>query len=594
MAVRPGTVGATRPDIRTGQGRDPTGVDAGASVEAKKAATMKHWCAPWKVLLVTALACQLTGCSRFSQTVAKWSGKDVDTSVAATDKGAKSSKTAASPGKSSSTDAKIAAADKALKDATGGKPAAKSTAAGKESLAKAAPRVEPKADTRADVRVAAAPAKKGTGWDEDPFMVDSPKGESWSRSGVARTAPSGTTAQLTKRETAVAKEKAFLEDDWSFAEAAGQQAVDDAVKGLKSKEIQEVSHSTARDGRDLLGEAEKSLGALDRKLAAAEERAIAAKAADVRLIPDEPVRGTPTKSEFVKSADKAIVAVKGTASLPNISPATKPIITPAAARQPQMTPETSAKLRNWTDRNQQALSLVALCPQADGQVQELVKNLETRDVEQIKKATNELGRLGSQSLAAAPALRQLLQHADGMVRVNASLALTRIEGSTPQSIATLVEALKHEDSAVRSYAAAVLSGMGPQAADAVPALTDALQDSNAYVRLHVAEVLIRYGQWSQPALKTLLGCLEDQDANVRWLTAYSLAELAPQSQETVNALRLALRDPEEKVRVGAIYALGELGPMALPAENDLRKLTQDSNAEVRTTAEQSLRQIHRG
>lgn len=558
---------------------------------------MKQWCAPWKVLLVTALACQLTGCSRLSQTVAKWSGKDVDTKVAATDKEAKSSKSGASSGKKAATDAKIAAADKALKEAAAGKPAAKTASSGKDAIAKVTPkdpsRAAAKTAPKVEAKVAAAPTKTGTSWDEDPFLVDSPKGESWSRSGVEKAA-GGNAAQPTKTEVAAAKEKAFLEDDWSFAEAAGQQAVDKAIKDLKKNEIQEVSHSMAKEGQDLLGEAERSLGALDRKLAAVEERVIAAKAADVRLIPDEPVGGTPAKSEFVKTADKAIVAVKGTATLPNAPSATKPIITPAAARQAQIASEASAKLRTWADRGQQVVSLLALCPQATGQIQELVKNLETRDVEQVKKATNELGRLGSQSLAAAPALRQLLQHADGLVRVNAALALTRIEGSTPQSIKTLVESLKHEDSAVRSYAAAVLAGMGPQAADAVPALSEALKDPNAYVRLHVAEVLIRYGEWSQPALKTLLGCLEDQDANVRWLTAYSLAELAPQSQETVNALRLALRDPEEKVRVGAIYALGELGPLALPAENDLRKLTQDPNAEVRTTAEQSLRQIHRG
>lgn len=558
---------------------------------------MKQWCAPWKILLVTALTCQLTGCSRLSQTVAKWSGKDVDAKVAATDKGAKSgdsrsaAKQSASPGtKKNGTDAKIAAADKALNDALGTKPAAKSSVKGNPAVAKASPKPDATRKSPGDAAVAAAPAKKAASWDEDPFLVDDSSNVSWSKAGTAATS-AAKASQPSTRQVAQSRDKTLLEDDWSFAEAAGHQAVDKAIKDLKTKEIQEVSHSTTAEAKDLLAEAEKSLGALDRKLTAAQARAAAAAdEAVVRLIPDAPTPAAAAKGE----AETSIIAARATSTLPTGAATTKPKITPAPAKQPVLSAETTAKLRTWADRGQQSLALLALCPQATGQVRDLVKSLETKDVEQVKKSTNELGRLGSQSLAAAPALRQLLQHADGLVRVNAALALTRIEGAAPQTVKTLIESLKDEDSSVRSYAAAVLAGLGPQAEKAIPALTEALKDPNAYVRLHVAEVLIRYDQWSQPALKTLLGCLEDQDANVRWLTTYSLAELAPQSQETVNALRLALRDPEDKVRVGAIYALGELGPLALPAENDLRKLIQDPSAEVRTTAEQSLRQIHRG
>lgn len=235
--------------------------------------------------------------------------------------------------------------------------------------------------------------------------------------------------------------------------------------------------------------------------------------------------------------------------------------------------------------------LSSLCPQAQGEVRTLVKELDSSDSETLKRAIHRLGRMQTHAAAAAPALRALTQHSDSFVRVHAALALVRMQQLTPEVTDTLIAGLRSPDPGVRSFAAAVLAEMGPHSTDAVPALSAALHDQDGYVRLHVAEVLIRHADWSYPALQTLLDSLQDSDENIRWLATYSLAELAPQSAEAVTALTATLRDPTPKVQIGAAYALGEIGPIASPATSDLQRCQLSNNPELRSAAEYALQQI---
>lgn len=236
-------------------------------------------------------------------------------------------------------------------------------------------------------------------------------------------------------------------------------------------------------------------------------------------------------------------------------------------------------------------TLAQLCPSARGEVRQLVQSLDSNDLETIKRTIHRLGRMQTDAVAASPALRKLLVHKDGFVRVHAALALVRMQQTSSEVTDTLIFGLRSPDPGVRSFSAAVLAEMGPSSADALPALSAALHDRDGYVRLHVAEVLISHNDWSEQSLQTLIDCLRDRDENVRWLTTYSLAELAPQSFDAVSGLTNSLRDSAPKVRVGAAYALGEVGPLARSAVPELLRCADTNDSELQIAAAYALRQI---
>lgn len=239
-----------------------------------------------------------------------------------------------------------------------------------------------------------------------------------------------------------------------------------------------------------------------------------------------------------------------------------------------------------------AATLVSLCPAAKGELRETLRALNTSDSESLKRDLHRIGRMGPEAAAAAPAIRQLLNHKDGYVRIHAALALTRMQQSSPEVIQAVIGGLKSTDPGLRSFAAATLAEMGPGAGEALKILANSLEDRDGYVRLHAAEVLIRYEQWSYRSLETLLECLTDKDENVRWLATYSLAELAPEAPEAVAALAKATRDPVPKVQIGAVYALGEIGPFAKKSAPALHRIADETtNTELQSAVLYALQQI---
>ncbi len=250
--------------------------------------------------------------------------------------------------------------------------------------------------------------------------------------------------------------------------------------------------------------------------------------------------------------------------------------------------------KKLTDLKPSQASYVNHCPNAKGEVRELVSSLDDKNLEHVKRSIHRLGRIGPDAVAALPALEQLQQHSDGYVRVHAALAVCRVDSITPEAMDTLTSCLKSSDSGLRSFSAAVIAELGPQKGETLEVLAEMLDDRDAYVRLHVAEVLIRYDEWSEQSLKTLLGCLKHRDENIRWLTAYSLAELAPQTPDAVDGLAKCLEDESVKVQIGAAYALGEIGPLSRAAMKDLRKHQKDANPELRAAVVYALEQIEGG
>jgi HEAT repeat protein len=91
-------------------------------------------------------------------------------------------------------------------------------------------------------------------------------------------------------------------------------------------------------------------------------------------------------------------------------------------------------------------------------------------------AAQTLGQLGPEAREAVPALTTAALHDEDLhVRVEAGIAIWRIDKRAGRVLPVLAEALQSDDEVLRWTAAECLGEMGPDARDAVPALLEALR-----------------------------------------------------------------------------------------------------------------------
>jgi HEAT repeat protein len=114
-------------------------------------------------------------------------------------------------------------------------------------------------------------------------------------------------------------------------------------------------------------------------------------------------------------------------------------------------------------------------PQPRSRVPELIDALGDELAYVRLNAAYALGELGAEAKAAAGALVPLaLRDDDFRVRLEAAVALWRIDRRAAVALPVLTEALCHPDEVLRWLAADCLGDMGPHARPAVPALREAL------------------------------------------------------------------------------------------------------------------------
>jgi HEAT repeat protein len=122
----------------------------------------------------------------------------------------------------------------------------------------------------------------------------------------------------------------------------------------------------------------------------------------------------------------------------------------------------------------QALSLFD--PVTRQQVPRLIQALRDELSYLRANAANALGQLGTQAQEAVPALTSAtLYDPDFRVRLEAAVALWRIDRRVVRSLPVLIEALRAEDDYLRWVAADCLGDMGPEAREAVLPLVEALR-----------------------------------------------------------------------------------------------------------------------
>ncbi|MBI1345953.1 hypothetical protein GC163_06660 [bacterium] len=539
----------------------PSSLRNAAEVEVGE--NMKKWYAPCRFLLAAALATQLMGCASTSRTVGRWMGRDkADEQLADVDSRAKSAEKKDS--KSSKADTKVAdSSSKSKKSGSTTSVSAKDdvtvadsrASRPKAEVAGKSDKLEPSTKTAkkpADVEARVASAKDLptkpkvdpiSEFDEFPIVKATPKAkpldpfEDFTEADLTQEAPE-MEPKFGPIGTAKLSNGVLKPPSANRQVAQGTQVLASASQTTVAEFETPASNS---------GLPEWALDEPEMPIAKAEQKPVISQVNATQFQPGQPA----PEDQRLRFPEKKVI---------EIAPAMPP-------------------------------SMLALCPEANGEVRELVKALDTKDPESLKRTIHRLGRMQSHAEAATPALRALQQHPDGFVRVHAALALVRMGHVSSDVTQTLIAGLRSPDPGVRSFSAAVLAEMGPHSADALPALSAALNDSDGYVRLHVAEVLIRHADWSHAALNALNDSLKNSDENVRWLATYSLAELAPQSEVAVEALQQSLHDPVTKVQTGAAYALGEIGPVASSALPDLERCAASPNADLRAAAEYAITQI---
>src|SRR5262245_27068730 len=115
-------------------------------------------------------------------------------------------------------------------------------------------------------------------------------------------------------------------------------------------------------------------------------------------------------------------------------------------------------------------------------VAELIKALKDDDWQVRNQAAVALGAIGPEAKAAVPALIDVLQEEDKYFRSHGAVALGKIGREARAAVPALIKALKDKEEDVRREAAAALGRMGSEAREAVADLVELLKDPRIPVR----------------------------------------------------------------------------------------------------------------
>ncbi|NOZ29359.1 MAG: DUF4062 domain-containing protein, partial [Chloroflexi bacterium] len=193
-----------------------------------------------------------------------------------------------------------------------------------------------------------------------------------------------------------------------------------------------------------------------------------------------------------------------------------------------------------------------------------------------RAAAEALGKLEARE--AIPTLIQLLQDEAWPVRQAAAEALGKLEAS--EAIPALIQLLQDEAWPVRQAAALALEKL--EASEAIPSLIQLLQDEEWFVRQVAKQTLGKL--WTRDDIPALIQLLQDEEWLVRQAAKQTLGKLW--TRDDIPALIQLLQDEAGFVRRTAAEALGKLEAReAIPA---LIQLLQDEAGFVRRTAAEAL------
>jgi HEAT repeat protein len=196
-----------------------------------------------------------------------------------------------------------------------------------------------------------------------------------------------------------------------------------------------------------------------------------------------------------------------------------------------------------------------------------MRDLKSTDEETRRKACFALGAMGSDAEHAVPELARLMvEDPDGGVRVDASLALTK---------------------------------MVPASGAAVPELIEALQDKESLVRLNATLTLLRLRKEAQPAISALAVTMREErnDTNIgvfhftiQEAAAMALGKASAGTDEAVEPLMAAFKSAEtQEMRIAILRAFRDIGPQARKAIPLVEPLLTSKARDLREAAEDALK-----
>ena len=238
-------------------------------------------------------------------------------------------------------------------------------------------------------------------------------------------------------------------------------------------------------------------------------------------------------------------------------------------------------------RGNAAWALGRIAPGAEAAIPLLMETIYSKGHISVRRNSVEaLGNLGVAAKRAVPDLLKLLGDEDLVTRVNAAVALWKIDHH-PQAVPALVEMLRHGTPPAPYEAAVALGRLGAKPEVVAPALIEAFHQPDADVRRAAARSL---GQLGRTALRALRDkkALDDPDEDARSTVVEAMGWMGP---DGVKPLVNALGDKSPAVRRAAARALGQLGAAARSAEPSLVEVVNDPNELVRKAAATALQLI---
>jgi HEAT repeat protein len=207
-----------------------------------------------------------------------------------------------------------------------------------------------------------------------------------------------------------------------------------------------------------------------------------------------------------------------------------------------------------------------------------------------RAAIEALGMQRAAAASATPALTQLLDDTDPVLRREAAAALGMIGPAAGQSESGLWERfLYDEDPTVGDAAGKSLVQLGPQT---LPTFQQVLDEGDAGLRERVATQMAGFGPSGATALPTLLQLQADPEPSVRMAVAEAVRSISRQPQPAANTAVELLTANDRGVRRRAYRLLQSLGPQVVVVQPQLESLSSHPDRTIRSAVERLREQIH--
>lgn len=235
-----------------------------------------------------------------------------------------------------------------------------------------------------------------------------------------------------------------------------------------------------------------------------------------------------------------------------------------------------------------------------GEIQRLMKALQSTDNSERTVAMYELRRLG---LDAAPATAQLIQALDDPEREIRALAVGILENigeEASPAIPKLIDRLGKDklqrivtDAPTTNVGFSAACALGKMGSEAVGPLVRCLEHKNPAARVRAVYALGWIGPKAKVATTALIRLLEDEDEMARMAAIQAIAQISPEAKNpedknVIPAILKRLDDENRGVRVAAVDALGSIKPTTRPAVEGLIKALHDKEGLVQAHAANAL------